>query len=649
MRLVFPLLVILAISGCQSSWDIEDLDGDGFTLLEGDCDDADADVNPDGIERCDGVDNDCDGTADGEGAEGAVRWMPDVDKDGYGDDAAATISCEQPPGTVTQDGDCDDTNADKAPGLVETCDSLDNDCNGIIDDDPTDGMTWYEDRDSDGFGAEDRPVRACSQPAKSTTLDLATDCDDDDADVFPGSTVTEVPGDEVDQDCDGLDLCTDITCDGVPDLVVANHHESSSFDQPIWVFAASSGGVLGESPTLTVDAHSVVALDVADLDGDGYQDLVWISGERDGSDALTIAYGGAGGFPSAKRQSLAASNPRDLDVVDVDVDGWLDLVVTNYQDGGSFDANSTVYWGGTGGYSSGSSTGLPTRGGTAAVVADLDDDGDNDVVFCNEQTGINPTPYAVVSTIYWGGADRLNATRFTPISVTGCRDVVAVDLDDDDLLDLAFASWRTRSAATSSSPVFYNDGLRFIAPSTESVATDGAASVSAGDIDGDGLADLVFGVDATVDSDWTRPWSVHYNAVGGFGSGSALQTERPDVRHPILADLDGDGDLDVVAPAYGSGDGASQNAPTGVWTNRFPLGGSLAETTLDVGGALRVAVADVDGDGQADLMITNSGDGVGQVYVSVYFGAAGVFSTARRWRVESGRVIAPAMLVGTWD
>ncbi len=92
------------------NWD--DVDGDGYTTCNADCDDSDAAVSPAGIEVCDGVDNDCDGTPD------------DVDLDG---DTYFTAECG---GT-----DCDDARAAVHPGADEVCgDGLDNDCNGTLDD-----------------------------------------------------------------------------------------------------------------------------------------------------------------------------------------------------------------------------------------------------------------------------------------------------------------------------------------------------------------------------------------------------------------------------------------------------------------------------------------------------------------------------------
>ena len=51
------------------------------------------------------------------------------------------------------DTDCDDSDASVYPGATETCDGVDNNCNGTIDEaSAVDALTWYEDADGDGYG-----------------------------------------------------------------------------------------------------------------------------------------------------------------------------------------------------------------------------------------------------------------------------------------------------------------------------------------------------------------------------------------------------------------------------------------------------------------------------------------------------------------
>jgi hypothetical protein len=95
-----------------------------------DCDDSDADVNTDATEVCDAIDNDCDGATD----EGwLVRRYLDEDGDGYGDAATAMDVCPDEPDVVATAGDCDDADSTVSPAATETCDGVDEDCDGGTD------------------------------------------------------------------------------------------------------------------------------------------------------------------------------------------------------------------------------------------------------------------------------------------------------------------------------------------------------------------------------------------------------------------------------------------------------------------------------------------------------------------------------------
>lgn len=103
---------------------------DGYAPI-GDCDDGAADRYPGGTEVCDGGDNNCDGEID----EG-LGWMGyfDSDWDGYGEAGDPIKFCD-PPGNVRTeiDGDCNDDDATIHPGAAEACDSIDQDCDGLVD------------------------------------------------------------------------------------------------------------------------------------------------------------------------------------------------------------------------------------------------------------------------------------------------------------------------------------------------------------------------------------------------------------------------------------------------------------------------------------------------------------------------------------
>jgi hypothetical protein len=182
-----------------------DADGDGF-LAPDDCDDADPRVFPGAVELCNGLDDDCDGLIDN-GAQGSATWYLDADQDGFGDGAAQAVSsCLPPPSHSPFPGDCDDSDPTVNPAGMEICDGLDNNCDGVIDEDV--GTVYYVDADMDGYGTGG--TLSCAQPPGTSTL--GGDCDDADPMTYPGAQ--DVPGNGIDEDCDGRDGGQAIDADG---------------------------------------------------------------------------------------------------------------------------------------------------------------------------------------------------------------------------------------------------------------------------------------------------------------------------------------------------------------------------------------------------------------------------------------------------
>jgi len=147
----------------------------GYVETSADCDDTDPNSypgDPGSPEICDGKDNNCDG-------EIPSNETTDDDLDGV-------VTC----------ADCDDTDPDRYPGAVEICDGKDNDCDGEIDE----GINmYYFDNDGDGYGDPNTFINDTGQPLNYVSNH--TDCDDANADVYPGRQ--ELPN-GIDDNCNGI-------------------------------------------------------------------------------------------------------------------------------------------------------------------------------------------------------------------------------------------------------------------------------------------------------------------------------------------------------------------------------------------------------------------------------------------------------------
>jgi hypothetical protein len=179
-----------------------DRDGDGFEIGE-DCDDEEAAIHPGAEERCDGLDDDCDGAVDEEPVD-PIALFVDGDADGYGG-AEEGAGCTPGVLQATVGGDCDDEDPGANPGAVEICNGgIDDDCDGLSDDDdaPAGTAAWYADTDLDGYGGGAATL-SCAGPVGST--EDGSDCNDADPSIHPGALER---CDGIDNDCDPFSLET---------------------------------------------------------------------------------------------------------------------------------------------------------------------------------------------------------------------------------------------------------------------------------------------------------------------------------------------------------------------------------------------------------------------------------------------------------
>jgi hypothetical protein len=212
-----------------------DIDNDGFTTCEGDCNDNSTGSNPGAIETCNNSDDDCDGQID-EGVQ--PTWYRDLDGDGYGQTIITTQACSQPAGYVGNSSDCDDADPGINPNSTESCNFMDDDCDGIMDE----GF----DEDNDGF----------------TTCE--GDCFDNNSAIYPGS-IEICNG--VDDDCDalvdeGFDFDNDgfTTCNG----------DCNDNNSLIYPTATDICNGINDDCDGATDEDAAFSNYYTDADGDGY-------------------------------------------------------------------------------------------------------------------------------------------------------------------------------------------------------------------------------------------------------------------------------------------------------------------------------------------------------------------------------------------
>ncbi|TNE88744.1 MAG: hypothetical protein EP330_13570 [Deltaproteobacteria bacterium] len=254
------------IADCVDVEECDDVDHDGDGAVDEGFVDFDGSGTPDcrEVEVCDGADNDNDGAVD----EGVLlTFFVDDDNDGYA--GTAVFQCTADGASATLE-DCDDGDALISPEALELCDTVDQDCDGSIDEGVT--KLWYLDEDGDGYAGSE--FYACEQPAgSSTTID---DCDDTQELVHPGA----------DEYCDGLDS----DCD---DLI-----DEDPVDGDIGYADRDGDGFAGGEEVLTCDGASVA--DDCDDDDPGIHPLAYdrpndgIDQDCDDADAASVVGGACG-------------------------------------------------------------------------------------------------------------------------------------------------------------------------------------------------------------------------------------------------------------------------------------------------------------------------------------------------------------------
>jgi len=365
-------------------------------------------------------------------------------------------------------------------------------------------------------------------------------------------------------------------------------------------FSAAPG-----SPFAIDDNGAVVAVALADLTGNGIQDIV--TANSDGQVSVLLGNGSGSFNPAPGSPYALGASPLAMAIADVNGDGIPDIVTANGV-GGTITQYSVLLGNGNGSFTAvhGSPFVLGENPQSVAI-ADVNGDGKPDVVTAN--SGIPNVFGENVSVLAGNGNGTFSNASGSPypvgnnpISVTvadltnnGIQDIVVANKDDNTVSVLLGNGGGSFSPDPFSSP-----GLP---PGTFAVGTS-PVSVAVADLTNNGIPDIV-----TANSGSNDVSVLMGNGNGSFQTATSVPVDQGPVSVAI-ADLNGDGIPDIVTAnavsddvsvLLGNGHGSFSNAPGSPFQTFTSVNGSEQFTT-----PVSVAIADLNGDGRPDIAIATS-------------------------------------------
>ena len=444
----------------------------------------------------------------------------------------------------------------------------------------------------------------------------------------------------------------DLNADGARDIVVPTK------DELVVLWNDGKGGFAAERKT-SLAISGVFAAATGDFNGDGTRDLaVAVYQARTGQpDASGVLMSNGKGIAEWDKVSVPTQRAYGVAAADINGDGADDAVFARYVDPvtGSYDATSVVYWGGPHGIHPANSAALATFGATdVATVPSAARPGKRDILFVNRHSGLHgagtgPTSGGMPSYIYWGNPTRsyseVNMLTLPPLANE--LTIAAADLaaEDDSTAVVAFelgsrklSIFRIAGAACEKVKSFDLPGragmvqvanlgrdgtLDLLATADNKLhrirnpLAEGAElgeiklpapitrGFSLGDVDADGLVDVVYGAANTLVVVPGQP-------EGGFDEARSYSSAemKKFILYLHLADFDGDGGLDLLAFVFSDLDerGLYYNERAGsllFWNRDGKIDFAHPTPVPTLGGAHGGAVADVNRDGRPDIVSAN--------------------------------------------
>ncbi len=354
------------------------------------------------------------------------------------------------------------------------------------------------------------------------------------------------------------------------------------------------GGVFGGTDDGDLTGLEWGSAAFGDVDGDGDLDLV-LSGRNDAGQSSATLYlnNGSGGFTAADAGFEGVTYMTSTALADLNGDGALDVVIIGEDRGIAGSGTATAYFNnGSGGFSNAGADLTGVYSGSLAT-GDPDGDGDTDLLIGGEDLD-----YQASTTLYvndGGGSFSRGSTDFA--GVFGSSSHFA-DVDGDGDLDLTVLGQGDRDLPTAN--VYLNNGSGAFTAADSGLPAVLVVSTSLADVDGDGDLDMVV---AGQDADYSPSAALYLNNGSGTFSGATASFTAVDYgASTAFGDVDGDGDPDLVI----TGPDQSEDPTATLYINDGNGAFTDAGAALTGVGTGSATFADVDGDGDLDLLITGT-------------------------------------------
>jgi len=340
----------------------------------------------------------------------------------------------------------------------------------------------------------------------------------------------------------------DLNNDGYIDLLFnSTHNDDVAVPASITTYSMNR-----ERLSVPVEVDGSIAAEVADLNKDGYPDIVFCPNTQYGAQTphryVSIAYGGKEGWlPERINGLLPVNNAKGVVVADLNGDGWPDIVTLNstaWLPGQPEGNIARIYWGGTHGFILTEFQDIGIVGGVKMVTGNFNADGIQDIAFLTENNTIQ---------VLWGknGANADGAAldfETTELKLPGKKvlSIAAADVDGNDKVDFLLGGDAALYVMKGKENGLWDEPI--------TIAGIKASSIATGDIDEDGSVDLVVsyfaqgagGAKSTEDNNITILWGDN----GSFSSSRVTRLESPYTVAAAIGDVDGDGHNDIVCANY---------------------------------------------------------------------------------------------------